>query len=224
MRALFLIGLMAFFLVSCEKNNPGTGNDDPAQANTVDYFPLSIGNSWVYQNVDIDPLGQETVRPEKDSVIISRDTLINDKLYYVFEGTSYPFNGRKWGVIDIVRDSAGYIVNQFGEVEFSLLNFTDTLHLEREMIQDEVLFTLSYRMENENASASVPAGVFDVVNYKGTVVSEKEMEGIPNPRYINNLYARGVGKVLKSYFYFHSSVISEKRLLSFTIKEATGED
>jgi len=219
MRALFLITLTTLFFLSCEKTDPNSGVDDPDQEDILDYFPLSIGSTWVYQNVDIDSDGQERIRAETDSILISRDTLINDMLYYVFEGRSYPFNGGDWGVIDILRDSSGYIVNTFGEVEFSLRNFSDTLHLERQMHGDEILFTLSYRMENENESVSVPAGVFNVLDFKGTVTSEKEMEGIPNPRYIHNLYAIGAGKVLKTYFYFSSSGHSEKRLLRYTIQD-----
>ncbi len=217
MRALFLFGLMTLVIVSCENTDPAAGTDDPEQVIKAGYFPLTIGSSWVYQNVDIDPLGQEKVRVETDSVLISKDTLIDGKLYYVFEGSNYPFNGGRWGILDILRDSMGYIVNQYGVVKFSFNNFTDTLHVKKEVHEDEILFTLSYRMEKGNVSCSVPAGAFDVINFKGTLVSTREIEGIPNPRYLNTMYAEGVGNVLKTYFFFSSPVISEKRLISYNI-------
>lgn len=217
MRTLFLASLCALITLSCEKNESNTPPADPGLPLSSDYFPLTIGSFWIYQNVDIDLLGTEFVRAETDSIVISRDTLINDKTYLVFEGTNYPFKGGKWGIIDILRDSAGYIVNPKGDVKFSFINFRDTLHVKQEIIQEEVLYTLTYMMQHEEIPLSVPAGVFEVKNFKGTVVSEKEIDGIPNPRYLNTLYADGVGNVLRTYFFYSTPNISEKRLLSYHI-------
>ena len=119
MRKLFLPGLIAFVIVSCENTPSNPGIDDPVLPPDAGYFPLTIGSSWVYQHVNIDQLGQETFRDETDSVVVSKDTLINGKLYYVFEGNNYPFNGGNWGIVDILRDSMGYIVNQHGEIKLA---------------------------------------------------------------------------------------------------------
>ena len=63
------------------------------------------------------------------------------------------------------------------------------------------------------------AGLFEVLNFKGTALSYRDLSGIENPRYLNNLYAKGVGKVLQTYFFFHSPVISEKRLIKYHINK-----
>jgi hypothetical protein len=89
-------------------------------------------------------------------------------------GTNYPFNSGRAGILDILRDSAGYIVNS--------------------------------------------TGVFNVLNYKGTVVTTRDLPGISNPRYINNLYASEVGKVLETYFFLNSPRVSEKRLVRYHIQ------
>ena len=217
MRTFFLLSLCFLFIAACEKTNPHNPDDDPDQLVSSDYFPLSTGSFWIYQNVDIDPLGVEKTRAETDSVIITGDTLINGKLYSVFEGTNYPFNGRNWGIIDILRDSAGYIVNHAGEVKFSFTNFSDTLYVRREIFREELLYTLTYMMQHEDLPITVPAGEFEVKNFIGTVLSEKEIEGIPNPRYLNNYYAEGVGNVLRTYLFFNSPKIIEKRLLRYHI-------
>lgn len=224
MRNLFLFGLMALFTLSCENSDPNTGIDDPEMPVEAVYFPLAVGNSWIYQNVDIDTNGQEKVRSETDSILISRDTLVNDILYFVMEGTNYPFKGGEWGIIDILRDSMGYIVNLDGELKLSSTNFMDTLYVESEQHEDELIYTLSYRMEKEDIPCTVPAGTFHVINFKGTVVGAKEREGIPNPRYLNTRYAEGVGNVLKTYFYFSSSTISEKRLIRYNIVGQNSSD
>ena len=74
-------------------------------------------------------------------------------------------------------------------------------------------------MEAMDHSFSVPAGTFEVLNFKGTLFSYKELSGIDNPRYLNNLYAKGVGKVLQTYFYLQSPRISEKRLVRYHINQ-----
>jgi hypothetical protein len=74
-------------------------------------------------------------------------------------------------------------------------------------------------MDHLDQAFSVPAGTFEVLNFKGTAFSYKDLSGIDNPRYLNNLYAKGVGKVLQTYFYFNSPVISEKRLIRYHVKK-----
>ena len=219
MRKLFLLGLITLLIVSCENTDPNPGIDGPVVTPEPDYFPFTIGSSWVYQTVIIDTLGHETIRDVIDSIFVSKDTLIKGILYYVFEGSNYPINGGNWGIVDILRDSMGYIVNQHGEVKLSFENFTDTLHVKKEKHQDQLLYTLSFKMEREDVHIGVPAGSFQVINCKGTLISALENESIPNPRYLNNLYADGVGNVLKTYLYLSSPNIIEKRLLRYTIQE-----
>ena len=84
-------------------------------------------------------------------------------------------------------------------------------------IQEDTLYSLTYMMETVDYSLTVPAGSFEVLNFKGTAISYQDLSEIENPRYLNNFYALGVGKVLKTYFYFHSPVISEKRLIRYHI-------
>lgn len=219
MRKLFLLGLITLLIVSCENNDPKPGIDEPVVTPDHSYFPLTIGSFWVYQHLTINPDGIETLWEETDSIVVSKDTLINDRLYYVFEGTNYPFNGRDWGIVDILRDSMGYIVNQHGDVKLSFENFTDTLYVKTENHQDQLLYTLSFKMEREDVQLGVPAGTFHVINYKGTLISARESESVPNPRYLNNYFASGVGNVLKTYYYLSSPNAIEKRLLRYHIAD-----
>ena len=216
MRKLFFLGLMIVFFVSCEKNNSDSNNNTLEKS---DYFPLKTGNYWIYKHYDIDSTGNETERDRTDSMIISRDTIINNYKYYILEGTNYPFNGGEWGIIDILRDSGSYVVNVEGMIKFSSDNFTDTLVSKSEVFNNDTLYTLTYKMEKLTNSASVPAGEFEVLNFKGTVTTPFEISGIKNPRYLNNLYSNRVGKILETYFYIQSSVISEKRLERYNIEK-----
>jgi hypothetical protein len=73
-------------------------------------------------------------------------------------------------------------------------------------------------MERVNDPITVPAGTFEVLNYKGTVVTSMNTPGVKYPRYLNCYYAEGVGKILYTYFYVLSPNIYEKRLLRYYIK------
>jgi len=217
MRKLFLLTLTLGLLVSCEKEADPALDDYESPISVKGYLPLEIGNYWIYQHVHIDSLSNEILSDRIDSIGVERDTLINGHQYFVLEGSNYPFNGGQWGIIDMLRDSAGYIVTPEGDIRFAIANFTDVLAKKTEVIQEDTLYSLTYKMETVDYALTVPAGTFEVLNFKGTAFSYKDLSGINNPRYLNNLYAPGVGKVLQTYFYFHSPVISEKRLIRYHI-------
>ena len=217
MRNLFLLTLTLGLLVSCEKETDPVLTDKDSPISRTGYLPLEIGNYWIYQHVHIDSLNNEILSDRIDSTVVERDTLINGHQYFVLEGINYPFNGGQWGIIDILRDSLGYIVTPEGDIRFATDNFSDTLASKIEVIQEDTLYSLTYMMETVDYSLTVPAGSFEVLNFKGTAISYQDLSEIENPRYLNNFYALGVGKVLKTYFYFHSPVISEKRLIRYHI-------
>jgi hypothetical protein len=214
MRKLLALVMAITSLLSCNK-------EDDKEIKT-DYLPLRIGNYWIYQEYNIDTMGNEIARSKLDSVIIKRDTIINDKKYYVFEGTYYPFTNNKWGIIDILRDSSGYIVNQNGIIQFAENDFTNPIayfaHINH-YDSNDTLFVMSHQMERIDNVIAVPAGTYDeVLNYKGTVVTSMNTPGILYPRYLNCYYAKGVGKIIYTYFYIASPNIYEKRLLRYYVK------
>ncbi len=67
--------------------------------------------------------------------------------------------------------------------------------------------------------STIPAGEFEVLNFKGTVTTPQQISGTKNPRYLDNLYSNNVGKVLQTYFYLLSPIISEKRLVRYNINK-----
>jgi hypothetical protein len=212
MKKMYLLITMATFLWSCQKDN-----ETPTQ---VSYLPLKIGNYWIYQYVQIDTSGIETILPKTDSIVISRDTIINHKKYYVLEGTNYPFTySGYWGVVDILRDSSGYVVNQNGFIRFAVNDFSETLAY-RAVVQDnDTLYIASSQMVPVSEAVTVPAGIFNVLNYKTKIVATMDTPGVKYPRYLNCYYAKGVGNILYTYFYFASPKIYEKRLVRYNIRK-----
>ncbi len=209
MRKLFVLGLTIALFASCQKS------PDPELSSMFSYTPMEIGNYWVYAHYQIDSAGIELPTSHTDSIIISGDTLINGSRYFIFQGTNYPWNGGKWQIVSIMKDSSGYLVDINGIIRFASDNFTDILASKVEVYNGDTLFTLSYQMEAAVGEVTVPAGTFEALNYKGTVTMPMDRPGIKNPRYINTFYAKGTGKILETYFFLNDSRINEKRLVRY---------
>lgn len=86
MRNVFFLAAIPFFS-SCEKDEPIEPQTAKTPASIEEYYPLSIGNYWIYQQF-IYENGTKTVG-RIDSTVITNDTLIDGKKYYVLRGTEY---------------------------------------------------------------------------------------------------------------------------------------
>lgn len=74
MKKIYLLSLISFALLSCSSDH-----DDNLSTNQINFeLPIMIGNYWVY---DVDADGTIT----KDSLYISKDTLIGSTTYKKFE-------------------------------------------------------------------------------------------------------------------------------------------
>ena len=104
--------------------------------------------------------------------------------YYVFEGTNYPWSGGQWKVINMLRDSSGYLVDVHGIIRFAPDNFTEVLASKTEIHSGDTLYTLTYKMEAVHDEVTVPAGKFRVLNYKGTVtMPQNQLRNSESPVY-----------------------------------------
>ena len=74
-----VICLSAFILAACHKNTPTETN----AIERTPIVPLSVGNSWFYSGVTYDTLGS-IIEPFLESVVISKDSLISNKRYFLY--------------------------------------------------------------------------------------------------------------------------------------------
>jgi hypothetical protein len=81
----FLIGLMS--MLACKKDQKTSQNPSTNPILVADYFPMAIGNYWVYEN-HVNTNGAVEVINENDSIVIIGDTLINDKNYLFLNHTN----------------------------------------------------------------------------------------------------------------------------------------
>jgi|SRR6218665_434210 len=188
---LLSAAVAAFCFSSCKKDNnsPARGHHS---LGTTNYFPLSAGSYWVYEQVSIDTNGVETFM-ESDSLYNVGDTVINGFTYT--KQLAYHDNGMV--VIGAVRDSAnGCIINGYGNLLFSEYNSTDTL--QRWTVPGFLYGT--YRMTETPEAVWTPAGTFIAKDLKGTFTYVSTWP-YTNPRYTHEYYADGVGMVKQTFFF-----------------------
>jgi hypothetical protein len=118
----------------------------------------------------------------------------------------------------VLRDSSGYIVNEKGQVRFSANNFTDTLVTDVNTRGSDTVYVLTYQMETMDDPVNVPAGSFEVLNFRGTLTVGGQDPDVENPRFLDNLYSENVGKLLESYYFLSGSVRYEKRLVRYNVE------
>ncbi len=216
MKNLFVLFAIAFSLLlvsSCCKDDNDI--DTAPQVSQLQHLPLKTGNYWVYNTYEIDTLGNETVISTVDSTIISGDTIINGLTYYILKGN---YAGGQTRILDILRDSSGYLVNNKGKIKFSEDNFTDTLSIRNTTFGDSTYATITYKMEKHNGPFTVPAGTFDdILNYKGSI----KFYGANNPFYKdkNTFYSKDIGLILDTYYWISKARFYryERRLVRYNV-------
>ncbi|MFN2395093.1 MAG: hypothetical protein ABR597_05335 [Bacteroidales bacterium] len=215
MKRLSLVVVAMIFLAACDKN------DEPDPQISLNYQPLSVGNYWVYNSFYIHPDGTENGSSRIDSVAITRDTIIRGEKYFVFETINTASEQSQWSISRIVRDSLSYLVNEKGAILFAENHFNEILYEHFEVSYNtDTVAELYYQMKDDPSTFTVPAGSFDVLNYQGEVISYL----VPDPEqpayfYLNNLYARDVGRVLRTSVYLTSGILWEQRLVRYHITE-----
>lgn len=203
----------SLFIFSCDRND----EPDAHLQDTPAFFPLSVGNYWIYRHYLVEENGDETLLDGMyDSIYISRDTLIGNEVYYVFEGSRFMLGNYNPVPELIVRDSLGYIIGSNGTIYLSSVNFSEVLGERTEIINDQdTVFTLMAYMTAEPSVVRVPAGEFNVINCQYRYVDYLHEKLV---RYSDNLFAQGVGEILDSYL-FLSQVDRkyEKRLVRYHV-------
>ncbi len=217
---LFIATTLLFFFNACKTENEPSNEMQPA------YLPMSIGNYWIYQHFIVDSLGNEHPLNSFDSVVIIKDTLINNKLFYEFGGKQNTAFFHQF-----LRDSAGYLVNNSGEKIFSSHNFNDILSERTDSIPinriNYQIYKLKTKMESTPVQKSTTLGVFNTLNASGMLTayyydnSANLTDSINT--FQNTYYAQNVGIVIQTYHYYFDMKLNkrkgEKRLIRYKLQD-----
>lgn len=173
-----------------------------------EYSQLEVGNYWIYDWYEVHPDGSETPMELRDTLQVEADTLIEGRTMFIRTGT---FMGQPRR--EILYDSISHLLTYperlpifvFDSSQEFIRNFGPV---------DAPISVGTYRQKTTVETIEVPAGVFDCINFQGTIES-LELDYPHGTRFNNNLYARDVGLVqLTTQFYSQPSDL-EMRLVDF---------
>ncbi len=206
--SITLSALFFALFFSCKNDDDATGG--PVQQSN--YTPLTIGSYWVYDWVREDTLGNQTMMSQVDTMTVVGDTVLNGVEYAVLEGTFLGGPQTKFQ-----RDSIGYLVNSNGAILFDSNNSTNLIFSDTIFAGPSPHVFMEYRMEGVITSVDVPAGIFQCVNYQGTIIPAD-----PNhphgTRITNQYYAEDIGLVRSRMFFFNSPDYIVSRLVAYHIE------
>lgn len=207
MRILIIASLT--FIISCKSND---GDIPIAQEQSViasDYLPLDSGNYWVYQRVTIDPFTNEEILGSIDSIYYFGDTIINGLVYNILMGKKYGLNFRR-----LLNFRENEIINQD-----SVIYFSKNAGLLRSRLHNSVLIdSIQDFMFSEILQIETFAGLFESdKQYKQLHFAIEQEPNACDTLYENELYAKNVGIVQFSSYYFTSCTIVELRLIRYNV-------
>ena len=205
-RIIFLILILAIGFSSCKKDDP---NPDPIPTETVlEYFPLNVGNYWVYETSSCDSTWTDCHITKTDTVRITKDTLISNKKYFKIESTN-PLN---YYVPSFLRDSLDYIINNFGDIIMSNTDF-NTIFGEEYIVSQDTLYHWSVKMQEENYNIEVPAGTYNCLDKELSFF--RHQENFEHEFNTHVYYAKGVGPIYHNWMYASTTAGIKQELVSF---------
>lgn len=214
MKRLFLCLCIIAFTVSCSKSD---NNDDQNIEPDVNFFALTVGNSWVYKNYQYNP--------DTDSYV---DTGVIDSISIIgvqdFSGDSYfkfrrMTSGNEDGItfcnpngehIEFLREFEGNLINEEGFIKFTNANY------EERLIQENPWGNIYEKLVEGEKTLSVEAGDFECINSERYA---KDLEG----EQLNSLdrfyYASGYGLIYDTSSFVTSDTPSIiRRLYTYEIQ------
>lgn len=196
------------------------------------YFPLAIGNYWIYDIYEVNSNGTEKLINQNERFTITKDTLINDLIYYIYEGYDLLYKVKRR---DFLRESSGNIIQNKKyaadtRILLSYTNFKDTLYREAKAswiwdwdILDnklDTMYTIFSRMEPGIQIKTSSYSFEKTINCKLTyfVYPKYQIKGFSNERYLNTYYADQIGEVTREMAYISSpDKIYQRRLVGYNI-------
>ena len=186
-KIVFLFLILNCFL-SCKKDKI----DESPEAKTSRYYPLSVGNYWIYQNsvYNLDTYTATTTN-DIDSIKITGTKMIGGDLYY--EVVQNRFTTSSIITTSYVRDSSGFIVDSNGDILFTLVAFDEILHT---YDGGGGILVVNYSIQDSLSTIITPLDVYECYDFKGELIHYAD----GYIRDFHNYYAEDIGLVYQSKF------------------------
>ena len=160
MKHLMLIALVSLVIfLACNKNE---SNSDPVpQESVLEYYPLTVGNYWIYGKSNCDSTWTECNSTSIDSNYVSKDTMINGVQYFKIEGGNFISNEPLF-----LRDSLEYIVDNHGNIKFSNKDFETKFNEQYVVANGDTLYFWYSKMVEVPFVVQVPSGEYTCLDNK----------------------------------------------------------
>lgn len=222
MKKVMLLLFALAVIASCEKDE--TPETPTNQESISDYFPLAVGNYWVYLNYSLSVDGVRTNHNSQiDSVIVTKDTLIDGVKHFVLERTMLDnelYINWQRTLKYYISETEDYSSIDSRNWPQLYTNFTDTLFQKAELYdKQDTIVNSSWKMEKSIEKITVPVGTFEVIDFKGTHYSYSK-RGIEGPRHSHIYYAKNIGIIKEVIVYaYYLSPSLEKELIRYHINK-----
>ncbi len=207
---LLIIIVSLFVFQACKKDEP---DPNPApQESVLDYFPLTVGNYWIYEVSHCDSTWTECNYTRTDSNFVSKDTVVNGIIYYKIDGRNFLSNEPIF-----LRDSLSYIVDLQGDIKFSNTDF-DIIFGEEYVIvgNNDTLYHWYNKMDPNPFVVHVPSGEFTCLDNKLSFFRQNEnFETEFNSHYA---LSKNIGLVYENAMFASSTGGIKRELLRYFIQ------
>lgn len=201
---LFTIAI-SISLVSCKKGNDGQNIQNKS---VLEYYPLKVGNYWVYQTSNCDSTWTNCDSVRMDTNYVSKDTLIDGLQYYKIAGKKLINSSPVY-----LRDSLNYIVDYGGNVKFSDNDFQNIFHENYIIQNNDTLFHYYYKMQEDPTTFAVPMGNFSCLDFRLSLF--RRTESFNHEFTGHSAYSKGVGLVYESILFATTTSGMKRELVSY---------
>lgn len=159
MKTFLSMSLLVMLFISCNKEEslaPSVQLEEE-ELDATKYYPLAIGNYWVYQRFAIDAEGNATPQNQMDSIRVIADSLIDGKRYFVAVGSKSPFVRNS--VVFLYRNDQGKLVDHNGEVIITPFSFSKPFHQGTIPFHSNTIY--SETIMQEGGTQFTPIGTFN---------------------------------------------------------------
>ncbi|MCB2207974.1 MAG: hypothetical protein KQH67_06720 [Bacteroidetes bacterium] len=206
---MLIIIVFLFVFQACKKDEPDP-NPTP-QESVLDYFPLTVGNYWIYQNYNCDSGEVNCTTSTIDTNYVTKDTLIDGKKYFKING-----NRIFWDEPRYLRDSGAYIVDSNGKIIFTIKEGDDTYnHINVINEGDTAFYWYNYLFENSE-NISVEAGSFKCFDFRLALF--RNNDDFQTEYNTHNYFSKNVGPVKETAMFVSNLQVTKRELVGYSIQ------
>lgn len=202
-------------IYSCQKETDNSPITPVSETTYPDYSCLKVGNYWIYEQYDIDSLGNAVTKNVFDSCYIEKDTIINNQTYLkMVRPKPYQTNQQD---ISFLKDSLHYIINAGGKILFSSEDFSSVFESVYMIAgPGDTICKMKKQMADKNLSVTTPAGTYTTSDARETYSMYPNWSIAGNKRIRHTRYAEKIGIVVETLPFFSTNPkYIERRLVRF---------